>query len=281
MYNQAIELRTKKMYLEFTIFCPDETKELVEAELMNAGFEGVWENNDSLCFYIKEEELDMEILKSILTQYNLIESYTYKPIENINWNASWESSFEPIQIGDRCLIRANFHPAQNLPYEIIITPKMSFGTGHHETTYMMAETLMELELKNKTVLDMGCGTAVLSILAEKLGASKITAIDNDDWAIENSFENCENNNCRNISVFKEDGTFSGHYDIILSNINRNINLEMLEKYAQRLNNTGKILLSGFYIHDVPDFEKAIKTLGLKIANEKEKNNWALINIEKC
>ncbi len=269
------------MYLEFTIFCPDETKEILEAELLHAGFEGVWENNDSLCFYIHEEALNMNSLKSILAQYNLIESYTYKSIENINWNASWESSFEPIQIGDKCLVRASFHESMGLPYEIIITPKMSFGTGHHETTHMMAETLMEMDLKNKEVLDMGCGTSVLSILAEKLGASKVTAIDNDDWAVENSKENNENNNCHSISVFKDDANFNGKYDVILSNINRNINLEMLVKYAPALNNGGKILLSGFYNHDVPDFEKLVNTLGLKIVNVKERNAWACIIIELC
>lgn len=269
------------MYLEFTIFCPDETKELVEAELLHAGFEGVWENNDSLCFYIHEEALNMNSLKSILAQYNLIESYTYKSIENINWNASWESSFEPIQIGDKCLIRASFHESMGLPYEIIITPKMSFGTGHHETTYMMAETLMEMDLRDKTVLDMGCGTSVLSILAEKLGASKVTAIDNDDWAVENSKENIENNNCHSILVFKDDANFNGKYDIILSNINRNINLEMLVKYSSALNKGGKILLSGFYNHDVSDFEKLVKTLGLKIAKVRERNDWACIIIELC
>lgn len=269
------------MYLEFTIFCPDDTKELVEAELLHAGFEGVWENNDSLCFYIHEEALNMNSLKSILAQYNLIESYTYKSIENINWNASWESSFEPIQIGEKCLIRASFHQSLGLPYEIIITPKMSFGTGHHETTYMMSEALMEMDLNHKTVLDMGCGTSVLAILAEKLGASHITAIDNDDWAIENSKENIANNNCKAISVFKNDAIFSGQYDIILSNINRNINLEMLEKYAPALNKGGQILLSGFYNHDVPDFEKLVKTIGLKIVKVKERNDWACIIIEQC
>ena len=269
------------MYLEFTIFCPDETRDLVEAELMNAGFEGVWENNDSLCFYIKEQDLDMELLKSILVQYNLIESYTYRPIETINWNAEWESSFEPIKIGEKCLIRAAFHPSQNLPFEIIITPKMSFGTGHHETTYLMAEALMEMDLKNKTVLDMGCGTSVLSILAEKLGAAMITAIDNDDWAIENSKENVRDNNCKNIIVVKNDAGFNGQFDVIMSNINRNINLEMLEKYAPALFTGGIILLSGFYNHDVPDFESRVKTLGLNIVSIKEKNNWACLKIEKC
>jgi len=269
------------MYLEFTIFCPDDTKDIVMAVLMNAGFEGVWENNDSLCFYIHEEMLDMGALKKILEQYNLIESYTYKTIENINWNASWESSFEPIKIGNKCLIRASFHASVGLPYEIIITPKMSFGTGHHETTYMMVEVMLDIDLKNKTIMDMGCGTSVLAILAEKLGAASITAIDNDDWAIENSKENIENNNCTRISVFKTDADFTGSYDIIISNINRNINLEMLHKYAPALNKGGKILLSGFYNHDVPDFEKEVKTTGLKIAAVKERNSWACLIIEQC
>jgi ribosomal protein L11 methyltransferase len=269
------------MYLEFTIYCPDETKEFVEAELMNSGFEGVWENNDSLCFYIEEQLLDMDLLKSILVQYHLIESYTYKPIENINWNATWESSFEPIQIGDHCIIRADFHRSKGLPYEIIITPKMSFGTGHHETTYMMAESLLEMDVLNKSVLDMGCGTAVLAILAEKLGANNIVAIDNDDWSIQNALENIECNKCKHISVIHSDATFSGHFDIILSNINRNINLQMLELYKPALNKDGYILLSGFYIHDVPDFEKLIKSIGLQIASIKEKNSWACLKLITC
>lgn len=269
------------MYLEFTIFCPDETKELIEAELMHAGFEGVWENNDSLCFYIHEEVLNMDTLKSILVQYDLIESYTYRTVENVNWNETWEKSFEPIQIGDNCLIRASFHETKNLPYEILITPKMSFGTGHHETTYMMAEVLLSLNLKNQSVLDMGCGTGVLAILAEKRGAINVIAIDHDEWAIENAKENITNNNCRHITVLKNDAEFTGQYDCILSNINRNINLEMLKKYANAIRDHGIILLSGFYIHDVPDFEKAVANNGLKIAEVKQRNDWACLLIKKC
>ncbi len=271
----------RSQYLEFTIFCPDNTKELVEAELLCAGFEGVWENDDKLCFYVKEEDLDIEVLKSILGQYNLIESYSYKPIENINWNAQWESSFDPIRIGDSCIIRAEFHEPTNVPYEIIITPKMSFGTGHHETTFLMAEVLLSLNIKNLSVLDMGCGTAVLAILAEKLEAKSIMAIDYDDWAIENSNENLAKNDCKLITVQKGDADFEGHFDIILSNINRNINLEMLEKYASGLNKSGKIILSGFYSHDIPAFENLANTLGLKIAFRKEMKDWACLIIESC
>ena len=269
------------MYLEFTLFCPDDKKEIVMAELMNLGFEGVWENNDSLCFYIEEESLDMPELKVILEKYNLIESYSYKPVENINWNATWESSFEPVEIAGKCQISAGFHASNHWPYEIIITPKMSFGTGHHETTYMMVEVLLDMDLKQKTVMDMGCGTAILSILSEKLGAAKVIAIDNDDWAVENSKENIVNNNCENISVFKGDGEFEGMYDIIISNINRNINLEMLDKYASALNIDGHILLSGFYNHDIPDFEKKLETIGLKIADIKERNSWACLKVNTC
>ena len=158
---------------------------------------------------------------------------------------------------------------------------MSFGTGHHETTYLMAETLLQLDLKNKTVLDMGCGTAVLAILAEKLGAIEITAVDNDNWAIDNALENCMNNNCKNISVFKSDATFNGQFDIIISNINRNINLEMLEKYSLALNKGGNIILSGFYNHDIGFFEKKIISLGLKIAKIKDRNSWACIILNQC
>lgn len=269
------------MYLEFTIFCPDQTKELIEAELMHAGFEGVWENNDSLCFYIHEEVLNMDTLKSILVQYDLIESYTYRTIENINWNETWEKSFEPIQIGETCLIRASFHETKNLPNEIIITPKMSFGTGHHETTYMMSEAILAMELDGKSVLDMGCGTGVLAILAEKRGANNVLAIDYDDWAIENTLENIVNNNCSHITVLKNDAEFTGEFDCILSNINRNINLEMLAKYSKALKKNGSILLSGFYIHDVPDFEKGVSNYGLKIVKVYQKNDWACLLIKEC
>ncbi len=271
----------KSQYLEFTIFCNDDTKEIVESELLFAGFEGVWENNDHLCFYVKEEDLDMELIKSILGQYHLIENYSYKPIENINWNAQWESSFHPLTIGDQCSIRAAFHEPTHLPYDIIITPKMSFGTGHHQTTYLVAEILLSLNLENLTVLDMGCGTAILSILAEKLGAKSVLAIDNDDWAIENAKENCLANTCNNISIVKADADFNGQYDIIISNINRNINLEMLEKYASNINRNGKIIVSGFYTHDIPAFEILAHTLGLKIAFRKEMNDWACLIIEPC
>ena len=266
-------------YLEFTIFFLVETKEIVEAELMNSGFEGVWENNDSLCFYIHEEALNMPALKEILVRYNLIESYTYKSIENKNWNEAWEKSFEPISIAGKCQIRADFHPSEGLPYEIIITPKMSFGTGHHETTYQMVEALLETDLNNKVVLDMGCGTAILSVLAEKLGASEVMAIDNDDWAIENSIENIQNNNCSKITVCKGDGTFSGMFDIIISNINRNINLQLLVTYQKALNKGGSILLSGFYNHDVADFEALAQQIGLKIVLKKEKNDWSCLKLQ--
>jgi len=251
------------------------------AELMFSGFEGVWENNDSLCFYINEEDLNMPALKVILERYGLIESYTFKAIENINWNESWEQGIQPIRIGDSCIVRTLFHDSPGLPYEIIITPKMSFGTGHHETTYMMAESMLSMNLKNKTVLDMGCGTSVLSILAEKLGAIDIAAIDNDDWAIENSKENILNNNCKFIRVVQSNAEFEGKFDLILSNINRNINLGMLSKYAESINPSSQILLSGFYMHDVPDFEITAQQVGLKIVNVNERNSWACLTLETC
>lgn len=252
---------------------------MVQAELMYSGFEGVWENNDSLCFYIHEEVLNMSTLKEILVRYNLIESYTYRTVENVNWNESWEKSFEPVCIDNLCLIRADFHPRQDVPYDLVVTPKMSFGTGHHETTYMMVQFLLETELENKTVLDMGCGTGILAILAEKSGASRIIAIDNDDWAIENARENVLNNNCTRISVLKDNATFKGTYDCILSNINRNMNLELLPLYAKALNPGGCVMLSGFYTHDVPDIEITAHKAGLIIVQKKERNGWACLQLK--
>ncbi|MCB9252532.1 MAG: 50S ribosomal protein L11 methyltransferase [Flavobacteriales bacterium] len=266
------------MYLEFKIFCPDELKEVFQAELMYNGFEGLWDNKECLYGYIQEDELDMDGLKEILGRYDLIESYSFKPVENLNWNESWEQSFEPIRIGDHCIIRASFHKPEDLKYEIIITPKMSFGTGHHETTYMMAAAILDLDMQNKIVLDMGCGSGVLAILSEKKGAKSVLAIDHDNWAISNTEENLLSNNCTRISVLKRDGKFQGNFDVILSNINRNINLEMIPLYAEALNKKGILLLSGFYHHDVNAIENKAQEYRLRVNKVQTRNDWACIEL---
>ncbi|NUM32030.1 MAG: 50S ribosomal protein L11 methyltransferase [Bacteroidetes bacterium] len=268
------------MYSEFIINCSAQLSEIVQSELINIGFEGIWENNGELYCYIETKNFNQKIFEEILEKYKLQKNYTTKIPENKNWNEEWEKSYEPVLVNSQCAIRATFHEPFNVEYEIVITPKMSFGTGHHSTTFLMAQSLFELNITNKTVLDMGCGTGILAILAEKLGASKVTAIDNEDNAVENTIENIKNNNCSKISVLKNESDFNGKFDLIMSNITKNINLEMLEKYSFSLNNDGIILLSGFYTEDVEDLKIACKKQNLKIFNQKSKNNWACIYLKK-
>ncbi|MCC6720697.1 MAG: 50S ribosomal protein L11 methyltransferase [Bacteroidia bacterium] len=269
------------MYSEITINCPENLIEIVQSELINIGIEGIWEENNTLKCYIRNKEIKNEEIDFVLSKYNINTNYQIKSVENKNWNAEWESSYNSVKINDDCIIRATFHTPTNTKYEIVITPKMSFGTGHHSTTYLMAQSLFEIKPENMDVMDMGCGTGILAILSEKLGARKITAIDNEDWAVENSLENIKNNNCKRISVFKRESNFEGKFDLILSNITKNINLQLIEKYHEALKSGGIMLLSGFYISDVIDFEKKSNELKLEILNTKSKDNWACIYLKKC
>ena len=194
----------------------------------------------------------------------------------MNWNEEWEKNFEPIVIADACAVRAPFHKPFNVQYEIVIEPKMSFGTGHHETTFMMLQFILENTFEGKTVLDMGCGTAVLAILAEMRGASKVDAIDIDDWCVENSEENVLRNHCKYISVKLGDASVlptSETYDTIIANINRNILLNDMEIYSKGLKMGGELYLSGFYKEDLPIIIECCNKLGLQFVENKEKNNW--------
>lgn len=205
-----------------------------------------------------------------------------KEIEQVNWNSEWEKNFKPIQVEDKVSIRAPFHPKTDLPYEIVIEPKMSFGTGHHETTYAMLQQLLNLELVNKSVLDMGCGTGILAIFAEMKGAKPIDAIDIDAWCYENSLENIKRNNCSNISVYKGDASLLANkkYDVIIANINRNILLNDIGTYSQSLNEKGILLLSGFYKEDIQTIDEEALKYSLKKEIVLEKNKWVSIKYLK-
>ena len=193
----------------------------------------------------------------------------------MNWNTEWEKNFEPIMVNDTVSVRAPFHEKTDLPYEIVIEPKMSFGTGHHETTHLMIQQLLSADLKDKTVLDMGSGTGILAIMAELRGAKSVDAIDIDDWCYENAMENAERNNCKKIRVFKGDAALLAdkNYDVIIANINRNVLINDLPVYYKCLNKGGILLLSGFYREDIPFIKKAATGLGLKESDLLEKNNW--------
>ena len=229
--------------------------EILIAELGYAGFESFVETEEGVTAYIQKDEWNENILEDIqiLNSDEFEISYTHEDIEQTNWNAEWEKNFNSIVVDNVCAVRAPFHEKFDTEYDIIIEPKMSFGTGHHETTHMMIQHILQNNFKDKSVLDMGCGTAVLAILAEVKGAQPIDAIDIDNWCYLNSLENVERNNCNHISVYEGDASLlkDKHYDIIIANINRNILLQDIATYAKCLNANGSLFLSGFYEDDIP------------------------------
>ena len=251
--------------------------EILIAELGYAGFESFVETEKGVTAYIKKEEWNSEILNDIqiLKSKEFIIDHTFNEIEQTNWNEEWEKNFKPIVVDDVCTVRAPFHETPNTKYDIVIEPKMSFGTGHHETTHMMIQHILNNDFKDKSVLDMGCGTGVLAILAEMKDATNIDAIDIDNWCYINSLENVERNNCKLISVFEGDASLLNEkkFDIIIANINRNILLADISKYAACLNKEGQLFLSGFYNHDIPIIEKECSKYGLKLQERLERNNW--------
>ncbi|RUA11763.1 MAG: 50S ribosomal protein L11 methyltransferase [Flavobacteriia bacterium] len=255
-------------------------KEILIAELGEAGFESFTETEGGVTAYIQTKDWKENILEEvqILNSEMCKITYSKEEIEQVNWNEEWEKNFKPLVVDDLVSIRAPFHEKKDLPYEIVIEPKMSFGTGHHETTHLMIQHLIDLDLEGKTVLDMGCGTGILAIFAEMRGAKKLDAIDIDTWCYENSLENVERNHCSNIVVYEGDASLLGKkkYDVIIANINRNILLNDISDYARNLEENGILLLSGFYNEDIPVIDKEAVKNGLKLKKTLERNNWVAL-----
>ncbi|WP_179348158.1 50S ribosomal protein L11 methyltransferase [Winogradskyella pacifica] len=252
--------------------------EILIAELGYAGFESFVENEEGVIAYIQKEEWNENILDAIyiLSSDEFKIDYTFEDIEQTNWNEEWEKNFNPIVVDDLVSVRAPFHEKRDdVKYDLIIEPKMSFGTGHHETTHMMIQHILQNDFKDKSVLDMGCGTGVLAILAEKVGATKLDAIDIDNWCYLNSLENVERNDCKNISVYEGDVTLLNGktYDSIIANINRNILLADISEYAKCLNENGSLFLSGFYEQDIPIIEAECNKQMLKLTKTLQKGQW--------
>lgn len=275
-----------QVYLEYSFIVKPLSlgNEILIAELAYVGFESFVEDHQGLKAYIQKKEWNKNILKEIqILDSNEFEiTYSKKEIEQVNWNAAWEKNFHPIEVDQKCVVRAPFHSKANVDYEIVIEPKMSFGTGHHETTYMMLQYMLETEFQGKTVLDMGCGTAVLAILAEFRGASKIDAIDIDSWCHKNSLENIERNNCKNIKTFLGDVSIleNKKYQIIIANINRNILLKDMESYCFCLENKGQLFLSGFYKEDLNIIIATCTKFNLTFVDKIERNNWVAAKFKK-
>lgn len=254
--------------------------EILIAELGYAGFESFVENEDGVTAYIQKDDWYEAILKDIqILNSNEFEiTFTFEDIEQTNWNEEWEKNFNPIVVDDICAVRAPFHNKFETQYDIIIEPKMSFGTGHHETTHMMIQHILKNDFNNKSVLDMGCGTGVLAILTEMKGAKPIDAVDYDNWCYLNSMENVERNNCKHITVIEGDANVlpGKTYDIIIANINRNILLQDMPIYVSCLNKNGTLFLSGFYNDDVEIIQAACEKHMLKFQEKLEKNNWVAL-----
>jgi len=254
--------------------------EILIAELGYVGFESFVENKNGVIAYIQKGECKDGILDNIFVLQNdeFEISYTQEEIAQVNWNSEWEKNFKPIQVDNLVSIRAPFHKKTNHKYDIIIEPKMSFGTGHHETTHMMVQHLLTLEMKDKRVLDMGCGTGILAIFSEIRGAKFIDAIDIDEWCYENTFDNLELNNCKKVDVYQGDASLliNKKYDVIIANINRNILWNDIKTYANCLKNNGILLLSGFYQEDIPLIDTEASKYQLKLDSIIERNNWVAL-----
>jgi len=258
--------------------------EILIAELSQLGFDSFQEHENGISAYVDSKissEIDLKDIQILNTEEFKI-SFEINSIEKQNWNIKWESNFEPIYVDNICCVRAPFHPKSDYKYDLVIEPKMSFGTGHHETTSMMISFILANEFTDYSVCDIGSGTGVLAILAEQRGANRIDAIDIDNWCYLNSLENIERNNSKNINVFEGEvkKLKNLRYDSIFANINLNVLLNDISIYAKMLNKNGVLYLSGFYKKDINKIEQEARISSLKLIETKQKNDWVSLKLSK-
>ena len=274
-------------YLEVTFTthpCNETVNDVVSALAGDIGFESFVECEGGIQAYIQQALFNKEVLYEMISEFpipNAKVEYTVKEAEDKNWNEEWEKNFfQPIVIGDRCCIHSTFHKdTPKTEYEILINPQMAFGTGHHETTSSIISELLDADLKDKSVLDMGCGTSILAILASMRGANPVTAIDIDDWCVNNSKDNIILNQINNITVELGDASLlkgRKRFDVIIANINRNILLADMPQYAACMHAGSELYMSGFYVQDIPVIREKAENLGMKFIHYREKNNWAAV-----
>ena len=272
-------------YLEFKIKCKEEFREILIAELAEIGFDSFLETEDGIDAYTQEEEFDRDAFQKVIEEYQESAeiSLTEGKMPKVNWNQEWEKNYDPISVDDLVYVRASFHESQpGFRHEIVINPKMSFGTGHHATTFQMLKHQGQLDHAGKRVLDVGSGTGILAIMAHLLGAKEVEAFDIDDWCVENGNENFDLNG---LSTRMGLGTIrdvnpQGPFDIVLANINKNVLLDEMEIYANLLISQGYLLLSGFYSEDIQDLVDVAKPLGLELKHSSTKDNWAALILQK-
>lgn len=278
----------KYLEIKLGIEPADPWKEIYTSLMAEAGCDSFMDggNENELLCYIPEKDYQEDVIKDLLETPQFPEvkiSYSVAPMEDKDWNAAWEANYEPVLIDGKCYIRAPFHPSRpDAEYEIVIEPKMSFGTAHHATTAQMVSYLLETNVRSKAVLDMGAGTGVLAILATLKGANPVTAIDNDEWAYRNGVENAKHNRCDQLKVLLGDASLLGDdsYDIILANINRNILLQDIPQYVKCMNDGALLFLSGFYEEDLPALRYCCAQNGLKYVDHKSKDKWVAAKFEK-
>lgn len=267
----------------FTVNPPEPGSDILIALLADLGFESFTQNETGLEAYIQHDIESEKLIKELAFE-DFTFSYIRTLIPKTNWNEEWEKNFNPVYVDDLVCIRAHFHPkSEACKHDIVITPKMSFGTGHHDTTWLVSKTMFSIDFKNKSVLDMGCGTGILAILAKQLGATKLLGIDIDDWSIENSIENAEINNASDIEFKKGDALLlpnQQNFDIILANINKNVLKKDLPAYYTCLKKDGYLLLSGFFTADVEELKQLATTIGFTFLENYHKNEWAVIKLRK-
>ena len=272
-------------YTRLQVVCPADLTEIFIAEVSEAGFDTFMENENGFEAFTEGAGYNQDVLKEIQAQYEHVEGlkFSFDRIEKENWNEQWEKSFEPVIVDDQVIVRATFHKSEKVyPYEIIITPKMSFGTGHHATTCLMLKAQLLLDQKDKSVMDAGCGTAILSIMASMRGAAFVEAFDIDEWSSENGNENLKNNQCENVNLRQgsiRQLTFDRKFDIVLANINKNVLLDEMDAYAAVLKPGGKLLLSGFYVTDADDLISKANKFNFDFVRSDERDNWCSILLE--
>jgi ribosomal protein L11 methyltransferase len=272
-------------YLEFKINCLEEFREILIAELSEIGFDSFLETEQGIDAYSLSQGFNREAFDEVISNYSEAAQIQLSEgeMEKINWNAEWEKNYDPIAVDDLVYVRASFHPSPlGFKHEIVINPKMSFGTGHHATTFQMLRNQGTIDHQGKRVLDVGSGTGILAIMAHLLGASQIEAFDIDDWCVDNGNENFELNGVSSrmgLGTIREVNPI-GPFDIVLANINKNVLLDEMGIYSDLLIDRGFLLLSGFYTEDIADLEQLANKIGLELISQQSKDNWAALVLQK-